>query len=209
MRSEGSLFELSIKHLPYSPEPLEVQVRDAVELLIDEQHSGDILVFLPGAAEIRRAMRECESRRAPGRIAGAAAAWQSAAQGAGSRALARSATKTHPGHECRGELGDGRGRHCGHRQRTGALCDLFSVERVADAARRPGEQGFGEAKSRTGGAHRARAACCASTRRRITCAARSRTRRRSCAATYRSFASICERCGLPTSTTWTGWMRRP
>ena len=61
VRSEGTLFELSIKHLPYSPAPLEAQVRDAVELLIHEQHSGDILVFLPGAAEIRRAMRECEA----------------------------------------------------------------------------------------------------------------------------------------------------
>ncbi|MBZ5654885.1 MAG: ATP-dependent helicase HrpB [Acidobacteriia bacterium] len=60
-RSEGTRFELSIKHLPYSPEPLEVQVRGALELLIDAQHSGDILVFLPGAVEIRRAMRACEA----------------------------------------------------------------------------------------------------------------------------------------------------
>jgi len=59
VRSVGSLFEVSIKHLPYSPEPLEAQVRDAVELLVHEQHSGDILAFLPGAAEIRRAIREC------------------------------------------------------------------------------------------------------------------------------------------------------
>ncbi|HYE25414.1 MAG TPA: helicase-related protein, partial [Clostridia bacterium] len=61
VRSEGKLFELSIRHLPYSPEPLEAQVRNAVELLVGEQHSGDILTFLPGAAEIRRAMRECEA----------------------------------------------------------------------------------------------------------------------------------------------------
>jgi len=61
IRSEGTRFELSIKHLPYSPKPLEVQVRDAAELLIGLEHSGDILVFLPGAAEIRRAMRECEA----------------------------------------------------------------------------------------------------------------------------------------------------
>jgi len=60
VRSEGTRFELSIKHLPYSPKPVEAQVREAVELLIDERHSGDILVFLPGAAEIRRALRECE-----------------------------------------------------------------------------------------------------------------------------------------------------
>jgi ATP-dependent helicase HrpB len=61
VRSEGTRFELSIKHLPYSSEPLEVQVRSAVELLVDAHHSGDILVFLPGAAEIRRAMRACEA----------------------------------------------------------------------------------------------------------------------------------------------------
>ncbi|MBW4026732.1 MAG: ATP-dependent helicase HrpB [Acidobacteria bacterium] len=60
VRSEGRLFELSIKHLPYSSKTLEAQVREAVESLLDEKHAGDILVFLPGAAEIRRAMRECE-----------------------------------------------------------------------------------------------------------------------------------------------------
>ena len=61
LRSEGQHFELSIKHLPYSPKPLEAQLTDAVELLIDEEPSGDILAFLPGAAEIRRAMRECQA----------------------------------------------------------------------------------------------------------------------------------------------------
>ena len=61
VRSEGRLFGLAIKHLPYSPQPLEIQLRDALELILNEQRSGDILAFLPGAAEIRRAMRECES----------------------------------------------------------------------------------------------------------------------------------------------------
>ncbi len=61
VQSEGKLFDLSIKHLPYSPEPLETQVRDAVELLVDSEHSGDALVFLPGAVEIRRAMRACDA----------------------------------------------------------------------------------------------------------------------------------------------------
>ena len=59
MRSEGKLFDLSIKHLPYSPDPLEAQVRSAVEMLIGAERSGDTLVFLPGAAEIRRTMRAC------------------------------------------------------------------------------------------------------------------------------------------------------
>jgi ATP-dependent helicase HrpB len=61
LRSEGQQFELSIRYLPYSPKPLEAQLTDAVQLLIDEEPSGDILAFLPGAAEIRRAMRECQA----------------------------------------------------------------------------------------------------------------------------------------------------
>lgn len=61
VRSEGKLFDLAIRHLPYSPEPLHVQVRRAVEMLMEGEHSGHALIFLPGAAEIRRAMRECEA----------------------------------------------------------------------------------------------------------------------------------------------------
>jgi ATP-dependent helicase HrpB len=66
LRSEGRLFELAIRHLPYSPKTLEAQVTDALELLIGEEPSGDVLAFLPGAAEIRRAMRESQgvARRA-------------------------------------------------------------------------------------------------------------------------------------------------
>jgi ATP-dependent RNA helicase HrpB len=61
VQSEGKLFELSVRHLPYSPEPLHVQTRKAVELLNAGQPSGSILAFLPGIAEIRRTMRECET----------------------------------------------------------------------------------------------------------------------------------------------------
>jgi len=61
LRSEGRLFPLSIRHLPYSPEPLHIQVRKALELLTIEGHTGNILTFLPGAAEIRKAQRECET----------------------------------------------------------------------------------------------------------------------------------------------------
>jgi len=64
VRSEGRRFELSIQHLEYSPAPLELRVREALEPLIGEKSSGDILVFLPGAAEIRRAMRECAAMAA-------------------------------------------------------------------------------------------------------------------------------------------------
>jgi ATP-dependent helicase HrpB len=60
MRGAGRLFDLQVEHSSYSPAPLHEQVRDALERVFREQHSGDVLVFLPGAAEIRRAARLCE-----------------------------------------------------------------------------------------------------------------------------------------------------
>jgi len=59
LRSEGRLFPLAITHQPYSPAPLEAQVAGALDQLLSGKHKGDVLVFLPGAAEIRRAAREC------------------------------------------------------------------------------------------------------------------------------------------------------
>jgi ATP-dependent helicase HrpB len=61
LRSAGKLYDLSEEYTPYSPAPLHEQVRDALEQLVRERHSGDLLVFLPGAAEIRRAARTCEA----------------------------------------------------------------------------------------------------------------------------------------------------
>jgi ATP-dependent helicase HrpB len=61
VRSEGRQYALSIRHLPYSPESLHVRVKKALELLNTQQHPGNILAFLPGIAEIRRTMRECET----------------------------------------------------------------------------------------------------------------------------------------------------
>ncbi len=60
LRSEGRRFDLSIEYVPYAPAPLHEQVKDALERLLSEQHSGEVLVFLPGAAEIRRTARICE-----------------------------------------------------------------------------------------------------------------------------------------------------
>ena len=59
LRSEGRLFDLSVVHQPYSALPLEKQVASALDTLLARSPSGDVLVFLPGAAEIRRAEREC------------------------------------------------------------------------------------------------------------------------------------------------------
>jgi ATP-dependent helicase HrpB len=66
LHSEGRQFELAISHLPYSQKTLEAQVSDALEIVIREQPSGDVLAFLPGAAEIRRALRASQgvARRA-------------------------------------------------------------------------------------------------------------------------------------------------
>lgn len=59
-RSEGRLFDLAVTYTPHSAAPLEQQVAAAVERLVTEGLDGDILIFLPGAAEIRRAARACE-----------------------------------------------------------------------------------------------------------------------------------------------------
>jgi len=61
LRSEGRMFPLSIRHTPYSPEPLPMQMQRAVEQLAKQQPTGNILAFLPGIAEIRHAARECET----------------------------------------------------------------------------------------------------------------------------------------------------
>lgn len=60
VHSKGRMYPLTVEHLPYSPASLEEQVRGAVERLVAGGETGGILVFLPGAAEIRRAMRACD-----------------------------------------------------------------------------------------------------------------------------------------------------
>ena len=59
VRSQGRSFPLEIRYTPHSAAPLEEQVAGALEDLIREGLDGDVLVFLPGAAEIRRAERLC------------------------------------------------------------------------------------------------------------------------------------------------------
>jgi len=59
VRAGSRVFDLDIVHAPYSGRPLEEQVAGALATLCDESPPGDVLVFLPGAAEIRRAARAC------------------------------------------------------------------------------------------------------------------------------------------------------
>ena len=66
LTSPGRQFPLTITHLSDSAATPEALVARAVEQLLHEGVTGDLLAFLPGAAEIRRAQRACEesARRA-------------------------------------------------------------------------------------------------------------------------------------------------
>jgi ATP-dependent helicase HrpB len=60
--SEGRRFDVAVEYLPRADERhLDAQVAGAVRSLVREGLDGDVLVFLPGAAEIRRAMTACAS----------------------------------------------------------------------------------------------------------------------------------------------------
>lgn len=61
LRSEGRPYDLAVSYEPYSAAPLETRVAAALEQVLTEEKSGDVLVFLPGAAEIRQASRACET----------------------------------------------------------------------------------------------------------------------------------------------------
>lgn len=56
VQSMGRLFDVDVEHLDRSDDrPLESQISSAVRRLVREGLDGDVLVFLPGSAEIRKA----------------------------------------------------------------------------------------------------------------------------------------------------------
>jgi ATP-dependent helicase HrpB len=60
VRSEGKRFDVAIEHLPAPDDrKLELLVASAIRSLVTSGLDGHVLVFLPGAAEIRRAMESC------------------------------------------------------------------------------------------------------------------------------------------------------
>jgi ATP-dependent helicase HrpB len=60
LRSEGRLFEVVIEHAPAADDrPLASQVASAVRSALTGSEDGHVLVFLPGAGEIRRARDAC------------------------------------------------------------------------------------------------------------------------------------------------------
>jgi ATP-dependent helicase HrpB len=70
LRVEGRRFEVALEYLPRpDTRPLEQQVASSVRRLVADPAEGDLLVFLPGASEIRRAREACEEiARATGRL---------------------------------------------------------------------------------------------------------------------------------------------
>jgi ATP-dependent helicase HrpB len=62
LRSEGRVHPLAIEHEPTPDDrPLEKRVTSAVRRALELEAEGDVLVFLPGAAEIRRASEALEN----------------------------------------------------------------------------------------------------------------------------------------------------
>lgn len=62
IRSEGRRYGVAVEHLARPDErPLLAQIESSVRRLVAEDLSGDVLVFLPGAAEIRRAADACSA----------------------------------------------------------------------------------------------------------------------------------------------------
>lgn len=61
LRSEGKMFDVAVEHQPKPDDrKLELQVASALRAALAGESTGDVLVFLPGAAEIRRAREACE-----------------------------------------------------------------------------------------------------------------------------------------------------
>ena len=133
VRSEGRLFDLAITYQPYSAAPLEKQVASALQALLNQSPSGDILVFLT--------RRRGDSKSSPGmpatsrqpRSSRFAAARRSFTRGAGSRRLPGPAPQSDSLHQCRRKLHHGGRRDSGHRQRPGANGERFALDRSADA----------------------------------------------------------------------------
>ena len=56
VRAAGRAYPVEISYQPDAATPLPARVAAAVEMVVDQTDAGDVLAFLPGAEEIRRAM---------------------------------------------------------------------------------------------------------------------------------------------------------
>ena len=95
VRSEGRRFEVALEHLEREDERhLEQQVLAALKRLVQAGLDGDVLVFLPGAAEIRRAQEACAEFAQRQGLELHAAARRPAAGRAGPRAAGRARARS-------------------------------------------------------------------------------------------------------------------
>ena len=68
--SEGTMFAVEVNYLPYDARaPFPEQAAAAVEEIINSGESGDVLVFMPGMAEIQHTISACRGLRVNERIA--------------------------------------------------------------------------------------------------------------------------------------------
>ncbi len=69
LRCEGRRYEVSVAYQhEYDARPLAEQLTEAIRKTLAEQSSGDLLVFLPGAAEIKRTQKACASLAAQAKL---------------------------------------------------------------------------------------------------------------------------------------------
>jgi ATP-dependent helicase HrpB len=62
IKAEGRTFDVSTEYFPKSDNlPLATHLEGVLRNLVKDGLTGDVLIFLPGAAEIRRAMESCSS----------------------------------------------------------------------------------------------------------------------------------------------------
>jgi ATP-dependent helicase HrpB len=210
LRSQGRVFDLSIEHLPYSPEPLHEQVKGAVEVLLREGQDGGILVFLPGAAEIRRALRACEllARRANRLVlplyGDLSPAEQDRVVAPASQAKLILATNVAESSVTidgtTAVIDSGLARRAAYSPWTGL--PTLSIGRVSKASARQRASGGGARGDPPP------AACCASTRRWTSSSARTTRRRRFFAPIWPSFAWRCAPWASPSRASWSGLTRR-
>jgi hypothetical protein len=144
LRSEGRLFELTIKHLPYSSALTctgQVRSEVAARRRTSWPYPGLLAWSCGNTAHDARVRGGCTTNR----TARSAAPWRSVTGREGPSSLPQPTTKAHSCHQRRGEFSDGRGCNCCHRQWSSSRCDLLSMDGPTDSARRSSEQGFGEA----------------------------------------------------------------
>ena len=142
LRSQGKLFDLQIEYMPYSAAPLEEQVALALERLLAGGLTGDVLVFLPGAAEIRRAARAVFGAVGSRPFAGSPSSRRPVPRRAGSGRVSLRPPESDSLHQRCRKLRNHRRRHCRNRQRPRAGSRRLPLDRPAVARSPPCEPGI-------------------------------------------------------------------